>query len=441
MSRNPEPPALIPPVASPVTAAEFAALMEAVGLTAATTAPLAVAVSGGPDSMALACCAQRWAGDKPMIALIVDHQLRPESGAEAETTRQRLTQLGLRAEILRWEHPPVTTRLHSVARKARYGLLLAACRRHGATHLLLAHQREDQAETILMRLAKGSGVDGLAGMAAEAVVEGVQLLRPLLALPKARLIATCDAAGLPYILDPSNAAAKYARGRLRRVMPLLADEGLTVERLTDLGDRAREAKEALEHYTDIFLRDALRHDFGGVLRLDLDALRAAPRAIAFRALSRCLRMVHHGDYPPERTALIALYAALCHDAPMPPRTLHGCLVKKSAESVVFLREWTAIRDVQPIHSGESVAWDGRWRVSLDAAWGLGALRVQALGMQPHSLLDQLAPALRKQLPQGRARAALPSLWRENALVLIPALHCGDKAMAEATLLAVDTSAV
>ena len=428
MSCNLEP--LSPRDASAVTAAEFAALMEAVGL-ATATAPLAVGVSGGPDSMALAFCLRRWAGDKPVIALIVDHQLRPESGAEAETTRQRLTQLGLRAEILRWEHPPVTTRLHSVARKARYALLLAACRRHGVTRLLLAHQREDQAETILMRLAKGSGVDGLAGMAVASVVDGVQLLRPLLGLPKARLIATCDAAGLPYILDPSNAAAKYARGRLRRVMPLLADEGLTVERLTDLGDRAREAKEALDCYAKVFLRDALRQDQAGVLRLDLDALRAAPRATALRALGQCLRTMQQGSYAPERTSLASLLVAICEDGPMPPRTLHGCLVKKTAQSVIVLREWTAIRDVKPVRSGESVVWDGRWHVALDAGWGQGALTIQALGTQPHVILDKLAPNLRRLVPQGRVRAALPSLWQNGALLLIPSLCGGDKALTEA----------
>ena len=210
-----------------ISADEFAPLLQ-------TFAPLAdkiaLAISGGGDSMALALCVKRWA-QRPCIAFIVDHGLRAESATEATLVKSRLEQIGIQTEILRWEHAPLAGRVHEKARTARYNLLTEACRRHGADDLLIAHHRDDQAETILMRLSKGSGVEGLAGMAAQSVRDGIRFLRPFLSVPKTRLIATCETENIPFVTDPSNKSEKYARGRLRNIMPLLATEGMTTESL------------------------------------------------------------------------------------------------------------------------------------------------------------------------------------------------------------------
>lgn len=402
----------------PVAADEFAALMEAF-------APLppsrfAVAVSGGPDSMALAYCVKRWSDDG--LALVVDHGLRPESATEAENTCKELSKLGMATEVLRWEHPPVVARLHVTAREARYGLLAEACRRHGIRDLLLAHQREDQAETILMRLAKGSGVDGLAGMKPETWVDGVRLMRPFLSMPKARLVATCRAANIEFLADPSNASEKFARGRLRRVLPLLEPEGLSVERLLDLGARAAEAREALDHYTRALLRVASRRDEAGVIAVDLEHLRAAPRAIAARALSACFRHINPAAYAPERASLMPVLDALCGDRPMEARTLHGCGISKNEADALIMREYAAIGDANIIRAGETVTWDKRWNVTLGANAETVSYTIRPLGNPTHGVLDRLAPGLRHKVPQGRARAGLPSLWQADGLALIPSLE-------------------
>ena len=408
------------PAPKPLEAAEFAALMQPFGVSAKR---VAVATSGGPDSMALALCAQKWAWATDrrvaLLALIVDHQLRPESADEAKEVQTRLKALGIESEILRWEHPPVTTRVHVKARKARYDLLLDACRRHGIGEMLLAHQREDQAETILMRIAKGSGLDGLAGMAAEAEMQGIRLLRPLLTVPKEQLVATCEAARLATVTDPSNKASKYARGRLRRVLPLLAEEGLTVERLVDLGDRARETREAMDHTTSALLRVAVQTDKAGAVSLDLEYMRSAPRAVALRALGACLHSVHATDYAPERALLLPLLEGLCGDDPMPARTLHGCIIGKGAKKATLIREYASITDVVPIAPGQTVLWDGRWHVSLSPDCDLINLTVRALGTPSHDEIDRLAPGLRRAVPKGRARAALPALWQGESLALVP----------------------
>jgi tRNA(Ile)-lysidine synthase len=403
---------------SPLRGQEFALLIEAF----APLAPkLALAVSGGSDSMALALCVKRWL-KKPYeaTAFIVDHGLRKESAAEAEHVRAALAKLGYKAEILRWRHGPVARRLHEAARKARYDLLLEACHKRGIGALLFAHQREDQAETILMRFAKGSGIEGLAGMKAESRRENIRILRPFLSIPRARLTATCVAAKTPFVSDPSNTSEKFARGRLRRVMPHLATEGFTIERLLDLGIRANDVRAALDHYVEAFLRVAGKVDMAGTIRLDLEHLRAIPQAVGERALSVSLHMIGGDDYAPLHAPLVTLLKALCADQSMPGRTLHGCFIYKDKRHVTIMREYAAINEAPPIAPGETLIWDHHWCITLDPKAEKG-FRIRPLGNPPHKLLERLAPHLRKLVPQGRARATLPSLWRNEKLALVPAL--------------------
>jgi tRNA(Ile)-lysidine synthase len=418
----------------PLGGEEFATAMSRFGVFASGT-QLALAVSGGPDSMALALCMKEWTSSRGITlkAYIVDHALRSESAAEAKTTYDRLKKIDIAADILRWEHKPVLSRLHASARQARYQLMIEACRRDSISALFLAHQKEDQAETILMRLAKGSGIDGLAGIEAESHSGGIRLLRPLLGFSKQQLIATCNAANFDYITDPSNQSDKFARGRLRRVMPLLAEEGLTLDRLIDLGARASDASEALDYATRALLRVATSRDLSGAIRFDLEHLRSAPSAIADRAIAACLQNIHAEDYAPEHVALQRLRENLCAEADMPPRTLHGCLISRTPTQIIIMREVSAIHDAPIIQPGETVAWDGRWSVTLNGTDG--AYTIRPLGNPPYELLDKLAPGLRQLVPQGRARASLPALWKDDVLMVIPSLtSTGTSIPATATLL-------
>ncbi|MDD3182428.1 MAG: ATP-binding protein, partial [Alphaproteobacteria bacterium] len=295
----------------------------------------------------------------------------------------------------------------------------------------LAHHAGDQAETILMRFAKGSGIDGLAGMSAVTEVDGVRLARPLLGEPKARLIATCEAHHIVYVTDPSNEADKYARGRLRRVLPLLESEGFTSERLLDLGDRAREAKEALDHYAHGFLQEAVHAMEGGAFRLELSTLRGLPRAVALRALVMLLMALHEESYPPERKHLIPVLDWLLDQDEGEARTLNGVLVQKGdlCDRAIFLREPAAITDRQSLIAGQTCVWDARWDVTYG---GLETgLEIRALGLQPHDVLDHFAPQLRAHIPQGRVRAGLPAVWRDDELVAIPSFAEQDQGVAKA----------
>src|SRR5207245_7672900 len=181
------------------------------------------------DSVALMWLAARWRGARKrgprLIAVTVDHGLRPEAAREAREVKQLARSLGLPHRTLRWTGPKPKTGLPAAARDARYRLLAQAARAHGATHILTAHTRDDQAETLLMRMARGSGLAGLAAMARQAKREGVILARPFLQVSKSRLVATLTRAKVGFAIDPSNRDLHFTRPRFRALMPALAAEG------------------------------------------------------------------------------------------------------------------------------------------------------------------------------------------------------------------------
>ena len=201
--------------AEPLTLEEFAALLEALGPFERQPA-LAVAVSGGADSTALALLTREWTARRggSLLALVVDHDLRAESAAEAAETMRRLADLGIAALCLRWTGPKPASGVQAAAREARYRLLAVACRERAILHLLLGHHAEDQAETVELRRRSGSGRAGLAGMPAVRELAGLRLLRPLLSVRRARLAATLRMRALPWTDDPSNRDPRFARTAL-----------------------------------------------------------------------------------------------------------------------------------------------------------------------------------------------------------------------------------
>ena len=210
---------------------------------------LLLAVSGGPDSVALMLLAARWprraAGVKITVAT-VDHGLRENSRDEALQVGRWAGALGFDHRLLIWDGPKPATRIQETARAARYALL-CACAREIAREcaVVTAHHADDQAETILFRLTRGSGVAGLSGMASASTRGGVRLLRPLLDVPKAALEAICDEAGHPFFRDPANENTRFARARLRALNATLSAQGLDRGALLRLGGRAARAESAL----------------------------------------------------------------------------------------------------------------------------------------------------------------------------------------------------
>ncbi|HRK25635.1 MAG TPA: tRNA lysidine(34) synthetase TilS [Beijerinckiaceae bacterium] len=286
--------------AEPVTQAEAAVLFGRFD----PLESVALAVSGGPDSTALlglwAGC-RRGRGD---VVVTVDHGLRPEARGEAEAVGRFARRLGLEHVVLTWDGDKPASGVQEAARRARYSLMRAFVQARGLQGVVLAHTRDDQAETVLMRLVRGSGLRGLAGMTEFSNLDGLSLLRPLLAVSKARLVASCEANGWPFIRDPSNENAAFLRPRLRRLMPLLAAEGLTAERLSVLAERAAEADFLLDHVARSALIDsdaALRGRKAGYGAVHAPTMLGKGREKAVRMLSLAIR-----GYDPEAVPVLLL---------------------------------------------------------------------------------------------------------------------------------------
>lgn len=329
---------------APISAAELSELFGA--LSAEST--LLLAVSGGPDSTALMLLAARWrkslrAGPK-LVAVTVDHGLRPEAAREARAVAKLARKLGVTHRTLRWTGRKPATGLQEAARNARYRLLAEAARKAGARSILTAHTRDDQAETVLFRLLRGSGIAGLAGMGWAAPVpvregEGVVLVRPLLDVPKSRLIATLKAAKVSHADDPTNRDPRFARPRLRALMPALAREGLTAERLVRLAQRVARIDAALSAGLDDALgRFAGALPQGGPLALTAPPFFALPEEIALRLLGQAIQHIG-SEGPVELGKLEDLHAAL--DRARGParfrRTLAGAVVTLSGTRLVIER--------------------------------------------------------------------------------------------------------
>jgi tRNA(Ile)-lysidine synthase len=277
------------------------------------TAPaLVLAVSGGPDSIALMWLMARWRralrkGPR-LVAVTVDHGLRPEAAREAREVKALAKTLELPHRTLRWTGAKPKTGLPAAARDARYRLLIRAARAHDAGHLLTAHTQDDQAETLLMRMSRGSGIAGLAAMARQSPRDGVMLVRPLLHVPKARLLATLNNAKVGFADDPTNRDAAFTRPRFRAIMPALAAEGCDARNLTRLASRLARANAALELLVDgaeryLALGERDRSGFNA------NAFAALSEEIRVRLLLRRIDRIGH-EGPAELGKVEALLAAL-----------------------------------------------------------------------------------------------------------------------------------
>jgi len=345
--------------ATPISAAEAATLFDDLHSAQA----LVIAVSGGPDSTALLVLAARWRAARKqgpaLLAVTVDHGLRPESAREARAVKRLAGKLGIRHRTLRWTGSKPTTALQEEARHVRYQLLAAAARGAGAPCVLTAHTLDDQAETVLLRMARGSGLAGLGAMARQTLLPitglhtigatgkktdektdektekktAIVLVRPLLDLPKARLIVTLAAMGISFVDDPSNRDPRFTRPRLRELMTALAAEGLDARRLALLARRLRRADATIEAAVDAATAVVTDAPLSkrGPFSMDAEKLSGLPAEVALRVLGRAI--VQAGDEGPLQLGkLEALHAALraaMVDKVRLRRTLAGALVTHS----------------------------------------------------------------------------------------------------------------
>ncbi|MDT8856851.1 tRNA lysidine(34) synthetase TilS [Paracoccaceae bacterium Fryx2] len=371
-----------------------------------TGAPLGLAVSGGGDSMAMLHLAVRAGADRGLLHVVtVDHGLRAESADEARFVGRVCAGLGVAHVTLRWTGWDGQGNTADQARRARYGLMADWARATGIGRIALAHTRDDQAETFLMRLARKAGVDGLAAMAPCRVAHGIAWLRPLLGVGRADLRRYLSGAGLPWIDDPGNDDLRHDRVKARAALAVLDPLGIGAGTLAEVARNLAVARQALDEATRAAARRCCRVDGGDVV-FDRTLFGELPAEIRRRLMERALRWVASAEYGPRAAALAGFVAAACGRQPM---TLHGCRLLPGTSAFRICRE---VQAVKHLATPADKLWDGRWQFSGADSNGL---QVRALGACGLAQLPDWRGA-------GRPRAALlaaPALWRNDTVVAAP----------------------
>jgi tRNA(Ile)-lysidine synthase len=383
---------------------------------------IAIAVSGGCDSLALLDCIDRWRRQQPnpptVLVLTVDHGLRRSSAEDAKRVVAIAKARGLKAGVLRWTGDKPKGDIVAAARAARYRLLLGATRAAKASHLLLAHQRDDQAETLLLRLARGSGVFGLAAMRKEIATGEVTIFRPFLDVARARLQETIAVAGLEPVEDAMNSDPRYARARLRRIMPLLSADGIDAAGLAATAGRLASAAEAIDEAATRVIERVVAPDELAAAAIDAGVFTAVPAEIRLRALVRILIAVGGEDYPPRFERLQALDAEMArHGASSRlKRTLGGAVIEgRRGRFVVYREIGRAGLPEMKVKSGFLGIWDHRFLVEIGKGAPSG-LALAALGEAGRRQIGARAGAV-----AAGVLAALPALWLKGSVFAVPPL--------------------
>ncbi|UWR49697.1 tRNA lysidine(34) synthetase TilS [Phaeobacter inhibens] len=387
----------------------------------ALPARLGVAVSGGGDSMALMHLLHECFADVGVEICVatVDHGLRPTSGDEAQMVAGAAAKLGMAHDILQWCDRPTTGQagnLQEQARNARYALLTSWAQLNDISTVALGHTADDQAETLLMRLGRSSGVSGLSAMSRSRAMEGVTLLRPLLEVTREELRAYLRARECCWVEDPSNEDARFERVRVRQAMEALEPLGLTVERLAAVARNMGAAREALDWYTFLAARDMAEVRDGAIV-IDQRQFRTLPDEIAHRLLVRSVQWVSGAVHPPRRDPMIKARDAVRHGGSF---TLGGCRMITRAQRTWICREYKPVAEEVAL---PGKIWDQRWRVF---GGEVQDHEVRALG--PAGLLH--CPDWRQAEVPGAVLQATPAVWKQDELIAAPLAGNGNGWTAE-----------
>ena len=368
--------------------------------------PIGIAVSGGGDSMALLHLFARWSAQTghPIAAVTVDHGLRPESGAEADRVAALCAQAGIPHDILTWAGAQAKGNLPAAARDARYALMAEWAKAKGIGSIALGHTVDDSAENFLMRLGRSAGIDGLAEMETRFKRNGILWSRPLWQQRRSELREYLRRHDVQWIEDPSNDDPRYLRTRARKVLPLLADVGVTAETIHASAFALRRAQSALVHYTH---QEAVLHvtQEVGDLLIPVRPMPPIPTEIERRLVTAALQWVGSNRYPPR-----GVWAGLLDVdvVGQQRKTLAGCLIMKRKGHYRITREYNAVKDMV---TATDALWDTRWRLEGPHA---PDLEVRALGESVSTLPDWRETGL----PRPTLMAS-PAVWRGDLLVAVP----------------------
>jgi tRNA(Ile)-lysidine synthase len=389
----------------------------------ASQSRIALAVSGGSDSMALMYLSAAWqslaTNAKPdVIVLTVDHGLRADAAQETRSVASAAKALGLPCHILTRAPPATKTAIQADARTDRYRMLCEAARQYGADAIATGHTADDQAETLLMRLARGSGVDGLAAMAPVSRIEDLALLRPLLGCSKRQLQEMLTKRGVSWTEDPSNTDPTFERPRLRTPGLTLSAAGLTREPLALSARRIGRARAALEAARDAANREMVTLHPEGWISVPRASFDALPEEIRIRLLGYWLSAMATSQGYQRLSAVETIVDDIATNGRV-VTTLSGCRLVATRGSIDIIRETGRIGLPQlDLLPGQTLLWDRRFKVQLPSGAASG-VRIRAVQradleafLQHHSL---------HQTINHRILPIAPAAFRDGQLVACPIL--------------------
>ena len=388
---------------------------------------LTIGVSGGADSTALLVLFDEWRHranwNGRAYVVTVDHGLRTESAHEAKQVAVLCAKLGLDHSILPWKGEKPSGNLQATARHARYRLIAEHMRERGANALVLAHHLDDQVETFLDRLTRGSGVFGLAAMQEDEGngPEGLNILRPLLSVRKAALQQVLTDRGIAWQEDRSNSDVAYKRVRLRALLSALEGEGLDASGLAQTAKRLRRARDAMDHWVRTFWASHVVVHPAGPLRIERAAWQELPQEIRLRTLAQAIVIAKGSDYAPRLASLESLEAEILTE-PEGRKTLGGTVVNFKDQAIHL---WTELGrnggpDIVQWSSKNTLVWDRRFECKVKSRLEDEGL---FLSIGPLSAAPK-GPELWEKLGEWpkAAFARSPAIWRGDSLLFVPGLY-------------------
>ncbi len=372
---------------------------------------MGVAVSGGSDSMALLYLLKEFCDIHSITlrAVTVDHNLRSEAADEAERVARQCRKLGVPHDTLVWQDWNGEGNLQSAARDARYSKIADWAGTYGIDTIAVGHTADDQAETVLMRLARRSGVDGLSAMHARTLRKGINWVRPLLKTRRAVLRRYLEDRDVSWIDDPSNDDDRYDRIKARKALQHLAPLGIDAEALVEIADHMAQARKALDWHTFLAAKQVVSTE-AGALVLDETGLRLQPDEVQRRLMAKSISWVSGAEYAPRRAPLAAVMAGLNRGQ---AGTLGGCHIRRIAARIWIFREHKA---VSATTCATDELWDNRWRMTpYHPATHHEDLRIRPLGMEGLNQCPDWKSSGRPHL----MLQSTPAIWRWDKLVAAP----------------------
>ena len=376
----------------------------------------AIGVSGGCDSMALMHLSIEWIHNRNYTTiphvLSVNHNLRDEARDEVEFVKQNADHCY--HHTLEWQHSKINSNIQALAREARYRIMTKWCIENHVKILLIAHHLDDQAETVMLRLARGSGIDGLSAMTIVTKLNDIKIVRPLLNESRENILNYLNKRGLNWAEDPSN--AKYERSIYRRYLNSSRNPELLKARLCRTAEHMQNARDALSYYTNQAIDNCIIYQEFGYIEILHDIFFALPKEISMRVLLHALTRISGKIYKPRYNKFINLFNKIWNKELIKNYTLHGCVIQMQ-HNIVILRELSAISDSITIKNAGSYLWDNRFICTINCSNTVYLTKLGINGLQDIQNIDNKLLALNKYILY-----TLPALKTEKGVVSCPHIN-------------------